>query len=244
MNNINFSKFAEDSDLIAYECCNIIYKLKINGDAMELKLKDLDKSNDLDLSKFRKIDIIHMCLLSGCDYISNISGVGIKKAYDIIVKYKDLDKIFKYLREEYKVPDNYEWSFNRAYLTFCHQKVYDPNNQNIIYLSPVNDNNSKELEFLGTTIDDNILIQISQGNLNPKTKEPYNNLGDNSKKNQDDTEISDTVKNEISNEESKSIITNGYTKKKKTKSLQTKIFIPKTFNDNKYKSEKHMWRNE
>lgn len=34
-----------------------------------------------------------MCVLAGCDFLPSISGIGTKRAYSIISKYKDINSV-------------------------------------------------------------------------------------------------------------------------------------------------------
>ena len=43
-------------------------------------------------------DILHsiwtgMCVLAGCDFLPSISGIGTKRAYSLISKYKDINRV-------------------------------------------------------------------------------------------------------------------------------------------------------
>lgn len=69
-----------------------------------------------------------MCILSGCDYLSNLPGVGLKKAYILIKQHRSVTKVLRALRLEgnIRIPLTYAADFERALLTFRHQRVYDP----------------------------------------------------------------------------------------------------------------------
>jgi exonuclease-1 len=47
------------------------------------------------------------------------------------------------------VPPLYEESFKKAILTFQHQRVYDPINEELVHLSDISDNLGDDLDFLG-----------------------------------------------------------------------------------------------
>ena len=63
---------------------------------------------------------ITMCILSGCDYLESIKGIGFKRAHKLIEENVTFDETLKALWKDNKieVPDNYEENFVKAYLTF------------------------------------------------------------------------------------------------------------------------------
>lgn len=88
---------------------------------------DLAAVREMDLATFNAAMIRHMCILSGCDYLEGVSGLGVKKAHSLIKKYKDdMDRIFRVIRTEKNValPEDYEERFKKADLTFQHQVWY------------------------------------------------------------------------------------------------------------------------
>lgn len=59
-------------------------------------------------------------------------------------------QVIKHLRySTVSVPPLYEESFKKAILTFQHQRVYDPVNEDIVHLSDISDNSRDDLDFLG-----------------------------------------------------------------------------------------------
>ena len=63
-----------------------------------------------------------MCILSGCDYLESIRGIGLKKAHKLVmdVGQDDIISLFRKIELEGKfvIPDNYEQNFVKALLTF------------------------------------------------------------------------------------------------------------------------------
>eukprot|EP00954_Amorphochlora_amoebiformis_P025572 1373983-Amorphochlora_amoeboformis.AAC.1 len=127
----------------------------------------------LNLEKFRQ-----MCILSGCDYLPSISGIGIKKAWTLIKQNKNVARMFKRIRWEvkYTIPKGYEEEFMRAQLGFCHQRVFDPVSQKLTHLTPLPQQFFKSFpddSFLGGNIDENLVIKIASGLTNPRSREEY-----------------------------------------------------------------------
>lgn len=163
----------EDSDLIPFGCPRIIYKMDKFGQGVEFQHSKLQHNKDLNLTGFTKQMILEMCILSGCDYLQSLPGMGLKKAHALIKKFKSYDKIIKHLKfSGIAVPLLYEESFRKAIMTFQHQRVYDPLTEDIVHLSDLSDNINEDLDFLGPLIPQNLAKGIASGDIDPFTKLP------------------------------------------------------------------------
>ena len=76
-----------------------MYKLKSNG---LCRLFDIDRlANSYIGKKIKKFDSDNwgiLAALSGCDYLKNLRGLGVKKAFDLIITFKSLGRIFHHLK--------------------------------------------------------------------------------------------------------------------------------------------------
>ncbi|XP_060676493.1 exonuclease 1 isoform X1 [Ziziphus jujuba] len=172
----------EDSDLIPFGCPRIIYKMDKFGQAVEFRYSKLELNKELSFAGFTKQMFLEMCILSGCDYLQSLPGMGIKKAHAFVKKFTSYEKVIKHLRySTASVPPLYEESFKKALLTFQHQRVYDPVTKDIVHLSSIPDNIGDELDFLGPMIPQEIAKGIAEGDLDPFTKMPLKgeNIGAN-----------------------------------------------------------------
>lgn len=120
-----------------------------------------------------------MAILSGCDYLDNIQGLGIKKAHQLMRKYKNVDKVVKFLRldGQFKVPLGYSEACRRAELTFIHQRVFCPKSRKLVHLEPlpahlltVTASIEEALRFVGPDLDDEVALGIALGELCPLSK--------------------------------------------------------------------------
>ncbi|KAK4482050.1 hypothetical protein RD792_011602 [Penstemon davidsonii] len=197
----------EDSDLIVFGCPKIIYKMDKFGQGVEYKNSMLHQNKELNLSGFTQTMLLEMCILSGCDYLQSLPGMGLKKAHSLIKKFKSHEKVIKHLRYNgVEVTPTYEESFKRAILTFRHQRVYDPVKEDIVHLSEPTDAIGDDLEFLGpypfaiisivfrktcplcfvakhtltriTSLPQPVAKGIAQGDLDPLTKLPIQRESD------------------------------------------------------------------
>lgn len=57
-----------------------MYKMDVAGNGMLVEHRDINKAMDLrpDMYTFEKFR--YMCILSGCDYLANLHGIGLGKA--------------------------------------------------------------------------------------------------------------------------------------------------------------------
>ncbi|KAL4002922.1 hypothetical protein ACH3XW_5470 [Acanthocheilonema viteae] len=125
----------EDSDLIAFGCEKIIFKMDPTGSCVIFDQNLLPKclcralAENFDFDKFRRI-----CILSGCDYLqAGLPGVGLNKAAAFFAKTSDknlnqvLPRLPRYLnKNSLKVSKQFISDFIRAENTFLYQIIFDP----------------------------------------------------------------------------------------------------------------------
>ena len=75
----------EDSDLIVFGCDKVFLKLDLQGCGVLISSDKINicmklHPNVYSFEKFR-----HMCILSGCDYLQNLHGIGLKRALKFIL---------------------------------------------------------------------------------------------------------------------------------------------------------------
>ena len=196
--------FTEDSDLVAYGCATVIFKLEKSGDAKEFRLANMlagppcgapasNEQADGAASTAAKVKkgppplnfkgwdyelFLSLCVMSGCDFLDNIRGLGIKKMYNILNKYRDADEVFKRLRTDPKVqgniPDGYEHEWHKARLIFKHAVVYDVHVKKLRHLSPLPETLAlNDLSFLGPIFDDEQARLIAEGEINPISRRRF-----------------------------------------------------------------------
>jgi exonuclease-1 len=118
----------------------VLFKMDGDGNGKEIQLSDLGQNTPLRFHNFTHDMFRQMCILSGCDYLASITGLGVKKAHGLLNKYRTMDRVFRFLKNDrsFIVPPEYEEAFERAERTFLHQSVYDHINQRVrhLYLLP------------------------------------------------------------------------------------------------------------
>ncbi|KAG0581958.1 hypothetical protein KC19_3G023200 [Ceratodon purpureus] len=167
----------EDSDLIAYGCPQIFFKMDKYGQGVGFQFSDITANKDLDFSNFSKRMILEMCIMSGCDYLRSLPGTGVKKAYGLIKRFKTYQKVLKHLKfSGVMIDQQYEEGFQRAVLTFRHHRVYDPAKSEMVHLTDVPSELDSDLDFLGPYLSQTVATAIARGEVDPTTYEPFEDM--------------------------------------------------------------------
>lgn len=74
----------EDSDLLAFGVQKCFFKMDLTGDGHEVDLSKLPEVRELNFRTFSGDMLLYTCILSGCDYLENIKGIGFKKAHKLV----------------------------------------------------------------------------------------------------------------------------------------------------------------
>ncbi|XP_033861414.2 exonuclease 1-like [Acipenser ruthenus] len=161
----------EDSDLLAFGCKKVLLKMDKFGNGLEIDQACLGKCKQLG-DMFTEEKFRYMCILSGCDYLASISGIGLAKACKLLkmANNPDIIKVIKktgqYLKMNVTVPDEYIEGFTRANNTFLYQLVFDPISRRLVPLNPYPDDmDPKTLSYAGHHIGDKDAFQIALGNV-------------------------------------------------------------------------------
>ncbi|KAF7684457.1 Exonuclease 1 [Astathelohania contejeani] len=150
----------EDSDFIPYGCTNLLYKF--DGKHMwEYKKERLVNVKD----NFFADNILQICILSGCDYLPSIHGVGLLTAYKLLKKHGSVEAIIAELSVKKEIPTEYIKEFVRAEETFKNQVVYDPIKKRRIFLSGETSSKFSNYEFLGSFLEETVEYKTAMGEL-------------------------------------------------------------------------------
>ncbi|EPY80565.1 hypothetical protein CB1_000818027 [Camelus ferus] len=145
----------EDSDLLAFGCKKVILKMDQFGNGLEIDQSRLGMCKQLG-DVFTEEKFRYMCILSGCDYLSSLRGIGLAKACKVLrlANNPDIVKVIKkighYLKMNITVPEDYIKGFIRANNTFLYQLVFDPIKRKLIPLNAYEDDIDPEtLSYAG-----------------------------------------------------------------------------------------------
>ena len=164
---------SEDSDLLVFGCERVLFKMDDSGNGLLINLSEVGNVKGHNMLGFSEDSFRHMCILSGCDYLDSIPGIGLVTAHKLLRKHSfDPIKAITAVRVDKptSVPDNYEDSFQQANMTFLYQTVFDPRTESQVPLTPVPpevDLNS--LAFAGIQATPTKAKGLARGNINPIT---------------------------------------------------------------------------
>ncbi|KAJ1847209.1 Rad2 nuclease [Coemansia sp. RSA 2703] len=168
---------SEDSDLIVFGCRKVIFKLDQYGGGMVFDRSRLAKVNGVDISDWTDAQIRHMCILSGCDYVASLPGIGLKKAYRYVARSSSLAMAVDLMRSGgLEVPEDYVAEVTRADLTFMYQRVYNPSQKCLDFVSgPLAKDapNLEDMPFLGEMLEAHVAEAIATAKIDPTTMKPY-----------------------------------------------------------------------
>ncbi|OWK63126.1 Exonuclease 1 [Lonchura striata] len=170
----------EDSDLLAFGCKKVFLKIDKFGNGLEIDQTRLGNCKQLG-NVFTEEKFRYMCILSGCDYLPSIHGIGLAKACKLLklANNPDIIKVIKkmgqYLKMNITVPEEYIQGFTRANNTFLYQLVFDPVNRKLVPLNAYGDDIDPEtLTYAGRYpfhVGDDTAFQIAVGNIDINTME-------------------------------------------------------------------------
>ena len=166
---------SEDSDLLAFGCNRVLFKLDKFGSGIEISQEAIFR-----IDCMRGIDregFLLMCILSGCDYLPSLPGIGPKKALGFVRASTSptIEAVLRIARlDGFHVPREYYASVENARLTFLHQTVYDSDKGCVCPLNPLTDGISHRSCF-GPLYDDKTAVYLAQGGVPEKheTKENF-----------------------------------------------------------------------
>ncbi|KAK0544796.1 hypothetical protein OC846_005920 [Tilletia horrida] len=165
----------EDSDMLVFGCQTVLFKLDSDGNCIEIRQSRFTANKTVSFVGWTIQDFRHMSILSGCDYLDSIIGMGLKNAHRLLRKHKSVDKVLQAVRLEGKmrVPPDYARNFRRAELTFLHQRVIDPRTRALTTLTPIPAGvDEMAMNFIGPSIPAEQVRGIATGELDPITRLP------------------------------------------------------------------------
>lgn len=86
----------EDSDLLVFGCKTVIFKLEKDGSCVSIDRNKFAEVRELSLINWTPLQFRRMAMLSGCDYLPSIPGIGLKKAHRMLKRFKTVDKVRLY----------------------------------------------------------------------------------------------------------------------------------------------------
>ncbi|WVF72498.1 hypothetical protein IAT40_007314 [Kwoniella sp. CBS 6097] len=166
----------EDSDLLVFGCRQVVFKLDGNGHCVWIHRDNLATIRDFPMHGWTDDQFRRMAMLSGCDYLDSIPGIGLKTAHRLLRRFNTVEKLLQHVRMEGTliVPPNYQVDFNQAELAFIHQRVYHPNKRRLVPLNdfPAGGLAADDEKWIGLDVEDAIAKGMALGDLHPETRLP------------------------------------------------------------------------
>lgn len=166
---------SEDSDLLVFGVKCLITKLDKYGDCVEVNRQHFTACREVSFVGWSDADFRRMAILSGCDYLPGIGGLGLKTAHRMLRKHKTVDRLVKAAQFDgkLKVPAGFMAAFDQAEKTFMYQWVFCPVANKLVHLTPLADGvDIADMPFLGEEVPAEIALGVSRGDLYPRTKLP------------------------------------------------------------------------
>ncbi|UZJ57264.1 hypothetical protein CBS101457_006584 [Exobasidium rhododendri] len=172
----------EDSDLIVFGCKTVLYKLNDQGRCIELLHQNRNRCKSLQFGTFSDSLFRQMAILSGCDYLDSIPGMGLKTAHRLLKQCGSVARALSAARMEgMRVPSTYQADFERAEKTFVYQRVFHRSTTTgkvrMVTLTSCPEQTSiDEEDCIGPTLSETMVSGIASGDIDPITKEAIADL--------------------------------------------------------------------
>ncbi|KAG0706957.1 exodeoxyribonuclease 1 [Suillus ampliporus] len=172
----------EDSDLLVFGCRKVLFKLdSVSSTIVSISRADFGSvtaaEGGISLLGWSDAQFRAMAILSGCDYLPSIPGVGLKTAWSLLRKYRSVEQVVRAIRLEGKksVPKGYLEAYNLAEKVFLHQRVYCPLDERLVNLTDIPPGvewGDKEESHIGGDIEPALARKLAQGDVDPVTLLP------------------------------------------------------------------------
>ncbi|KAF8652373.1 hypothetical protein AX16_004401 [Volvariella volvacea WC 439] len=177
----------EDSDLLVFGCRNVLFKLdaatntvvSISRNNFSSVTASMNDANSISLVGWSDVQFRAMAILSGCDYLPSIPGVGLKTACNLLRKWKTVDQVIRVLNLEGKksVPVGYADKFRLAEKCFQHQRVYDPSKGRLVHLTEIKGPwTDEDDQYVGSELDKATATGIAVGDIDPTSLLPMKDI--------------------------------------------------------------------
>jgi len=166
---------SEDSDLLVFGVKCLITKLDKYGDCVEINRQHFTACREVSFVGWSDADFRRMAILSGCDYLPGIGGLGLKTAHRMLRKHKTVERLVKAAQFDgkLKVPAGFMADFDQAEKTFMYQWVFCPIEKKLVHLTPLADGiNIDDMPYLGEEVPAHVAMGVARGDLYPRTKLP------------------------------------------------------------------------
>ncbi|XP_059050678.1 exonuclease 1 [Achroia grisella] len=242
--NIAHVVITEDSDLVLFGCTKVLFKMDLDGNGTLVETAKLPLVMKCPIEHYTFDKFRQMCIMSGCDYLSSLPGIGLAKARQFVTATREsnfanaLRKLPSFFnKSNLTVTDEYRESFLKAEATFKHQYVYDPLVRQMVRLTEPDDEDIEQALCVnaGELLDAKIAFELALGNLDPFTLNKMDDWHPDYRENTDGRIKTSSWKNKgvsthpsIWNENFKEHLSDPCPWQKKVKKVEPIIAVPQT----------------
>uniref|UniRef100_A0A023F307 Exonuclease 1 n=2 Tax=Triatoma infestans TaxID=30076 RepID=A0A023F307_TRIIF len=201
LNGVAQLVITEDSDLLLFGCKKVLFKMDLCGNGLLVDQSLIPLAMKLPSDQFSLDKFRYMCILSGCDYLPSLPGIGLAKACKFIKRtaddniYRALSRLGAYLNmNNLVVTQEYKDKFMVAVSMFRYQPVYDPFKRCVTALTPLPEGERLPIDE-GLSCETS--LQLALGNLNPFTLLKTNNWNPDDSKHIKTTSWNAPIRNSI-----------------------------------------------
>lgn len=167
----------EDSDLILFGCEKVLFKMDRAGFGNLYEKSRLGECFGHLADRFTHEKFRQMCILSGCDYLPSLPGIGLGKASKFfkLISNPDLRATLPKLPSYLKMPalsvsSQYIEDFLKAENTFRHQLVFCPIRNELVPLNPYDPSvDPADMTYAGQQLPREQAFDIALGNIDVNT---------------------------------------------------------------------------
>ena len=167
---------SEDSDLVVYNCAVLVAKMDGQGNCDVVRIRDVPLLPGMGGLTYE--NFVLGCIVSGCDYVSSLPGVGMKTALKTVASAKTIPQIVAALGSAHTASSRdlqtYEEQLNKAFYCFAHHLVYDPSRRCVVHFTPLPEGVPFRSDLVGALWDAEVAQAVcGRCELDPTSLQPY-----------------------------------------------------------------------
>lgn len=129
-----YATATEDMDALTFGSTILLRHLTFS-EARKMPIQEYYYEKVLKGLELNQDEFVDLCILLGCDYCDSIKGIGPKKAIELIVKHRSIEKILENIdKKKYIVPE--DWNYEQARRLFKTPDVANPDDLELKWTEP------------------------------------------------------------------------------------------------------------
>lgn len=129
-----YATATEDMDALTFGSSILLRHLTFS-EARKMPIQEYYHEKVLKGLELNEDEFVDLCILLGCDYCDSIKGIGPKKAIELIVKHRSIEKILENIdKKKFIVPE--DWNYEQARRLFKEPDVANPDEIDLKWTDP------------------------------------------------------------------------------------------------------------